>query len=130
MTRDNAKREEIRRKTAEAITLIEEAMRIRYKLPNPDNHDINDLKAVARNMGEVFVRNADRPDFDPLALLLAEMHHVEESCAPKQSAEAHIALCAVAKAFGLEHQFNATVSAEAYARAHDHPPKEGCNPQR
>lgn len=126
MTQDNEKREEIRRKTAQAIGMIDTAMIARHKLPN-DQHNIHDVEGIARRAGETMIRHMHEPDFSPLALLLEGMHQVQGAEA-KLRAETNIALYAMAKAFGIEHQFNMALAVEDIKKAassNGHPPQSG-----
>ncbi len=118
MTQEDDKRENIRHKTADAIVKINQLATIRSRMPN-NTHDINDINAVARGLGEKMVRHINDPDFDPLNMMITELHHYEDpQYTPKQQAEARVAIEAMAIAFGIQHQFVARTSAEAYAKAH------------
>lgn len=122
MTQEHDKREDIRHKTADAIAKIQEIMSVRHKMPN-DEHDVNDIKAVARNLGEAMAHHVTDADFDPLKMILAELEHYEsQKMNPKQQAEARVAIEAMAMAFGVQHQFQTTTSARAYAKAHPDQP--------
>jgi hypothetical protein len=132
MTQEHDKREDIRHKTADAITKINQLAAIRHRMPN-DTHDVNDIAGVARSLGEKMAHHATEADFDPLKMMMEELHHYEDPhYNNKQQAEARIAIECMAVAFGLQHQFVALTSAEAYAKAHPdkEPPAQGMSARR
>lgn len=124
---DNEKRQEIRRKTAEAIQLIDQAMAARHKLPN-DRHDVHDLEGIARRAGESMVRHMNDAGFTPLAILMDEWRKARDQN-DKVKLETTVALDAMAKMFGVEHQFITATSAEDRAAASpvngSQPPQSG-----
>lgn len=125
MTQEHDKREDIRHKTADAITKIHELMEVRRRMPSSskDPHDEGDIAGVARNLGEAMAHHVTDADFDPLKMILAELEHYEDpKMSPKQQAEARVAIEAMAIAFGVQHQFQATTNARAYAKAHPDQP--------
>jgi hypothetical protein len=136
MTQDNTKRDDIRHKVADTITLIETIMETRdktvsasRKMPvHKDEHDLAGMKDTVRAIGERFIRETNNPDFNPVQILVNETLHARQTMAVKESAETSIAIECMAKAFGLSSQYLVRIHAtmQETARANDNgmPPQQ------